>query len=325
MLSDPGKVQAILKMEPLTTISELRRFLGTINQQSKFSPHLADHTKPLRDLLSSRNEWNWGSKQQIAFESLKKSLSSSEVLALYDASQETVLSANASSYGLGAVLRQRQPDGNLRQITYASRALTETEQRYAQIEEEALATTWECEKFQEYLLGTSFRVETDHKSLVPLLSSKALDMVPVQVQRFRLRFMRFSFTIVHVSGKELNTADTLSRASVSEGDSREEIFRHEVKAYVNAIVRNLPATEERLQLIRDEQNKDPVCRKLREYCEKGKIDWNGTVKQYFQVRNELMIVENLLMRANRVVIPPSLQADILERLHTGHQGMTKCR
>ena len=137
--------------------------------------------------------------------------------------------------------------------------------------------------------------------------------------------MRFSFTIVHVPGKELNTADTLSRSPVSEGDdSREEAFRHEVKTYVNSVVKSLPATEERLRFIRDEQGKDPECCKLKEYCEKGSIDWTGPVKQYFQVRNELTIADNLLMRGNRVVIPTSLRADILERLHTGHLGMTKC-
>ena len=66
----------------------------------------------------------------------------------------------ASSYGLGAVIRQVQPDGSLRPIAYASRALTETEQRYAQIEKEALTTTWACERFQQYLLGKSFKIET---------------------------------------------------------------------------------------------------------------------------------------------------------------------
>ena len=71
-------------------------------------------------------------------------------------------------------------------MAYASRALTETEQRYAQIEKEALAVMWVCEKFQDYILGVFFKVETDHKPLVPLLSSKALDVVPVRVQRFRL-------------------------------------------------------------------------------------------------------------------------------------------
>ena len=166
-----------------------------VNQQSKFSPHLAEQTKPLRDLLSKKNQWSWGHEQQQAFERLKAALSSSEVLALYDARNETTISTDASSYGLGAVLRQTQPNGSLRPIAYVSRALTDAEQRYAQIEKEALAVTWACERFQDYLLGTKFKVETDHKPLVPLLSSKALNSVPVRVQRFRLRLMRFNFTI----------------------------------------------------------------------------------------------------------------------------------
>ena len=108
---DPDKVRAIQKMKPPTSVTELRRFLGMINQQSKFSPNLANETKPLRDLLSSKNQWSWGSAQQSAFESLQNSLSSSHVLALYDANNETTLSVDASSYGLGAVLRQKQADG----------------------------------------------------------------------------------------------------------------------------------------------------------------------------------------------------------------------
>ena len=49
---DPEKVRAIQQMKSPAIVSELRRFLGMINQQSKFSPHLADQTKPLHDLLS---------------------------------------------------------------------------------------------------------------------------------------------------------------------------------------------------------------------------------------------------------------------------------
>lgn len=252
-----------------------------VNQQSKFSPHLADQTKPLRDLLSKKNQWSWGHDQQQAFERLKTALSSSEVLALYNAENETILSADASSYGLGAVLRQTQPDGSLRPIAYVSRALTETEQRYAQIEKEALAATWACERFQDYLLGTQFKIETDHKPLVPLLSSKPLDSVPVRVQRFRLRLMRFSFTIAHVPGKELNTADTLSRAPVTEQD--ESNLSNETKEYVHAVVNNLPASEERLKVIREQQDQDQVCKQLKSYCLEGKAEWKGPLRPYYQV------------------------------------------
>ena len=81
--------------------------------------------------------------------------------------------------------------------------------------------------------------------------------------------MTFSFTIAYVPGKDLNTADTLSRAPFNEGDNSKEALRHEVKAYVSAIVSNLPATEKRLRAIQDEQNRDPECCKLKEYCEKS--------------------------------------------------------
>ena len=142
----------IQKMKPPMTVSEPRRFLGMINQQSKFSPSLAEQTKPLRDLLSLKNQWSCGAVQLRSLRALTK------YLALYDASHATVLSADASSYSLGAVLIQKQPDGSL---TYTSRVLT---QRYAQIEKEALAVTWACKKFQDYLLGTSFTVSVVDKS-----------------------------------------------------------------------------------------------------------------------------------------------------------------
>ena len=129
--------------------------------------------------MSTKNHWKWDTPQKQAYKRLKTLLSSSKVLALYDTSLETTVSADASAYGLGAVLRQRQTDGDLRPVAYISRALTETEQRYAQIEKEALAITWACERFQDYLIGIHFHVETDHQPLVPLLSTKSLDEMPL--------------------------------------------------------------------------------------------------------------------------------------------------
>ena len=113
------------------------------NQLNKFSPLLTDKTKPLRDLLCNKNQWLWGEGQQLE---TKKLLCSMPVLALYDQKHPTRVSADASSFGMGVVLMQQHPNNQWRPVT-------PTEQRYAQVEKEALAITWGCERFVQYLLG----------------------------------------------------------------------------------------------------------------------------------------------------------------------------
>ena len=144
---DPENVQSIEDMSEPRNQTDLRRFLGMCNQLNKFSPVLTDTTKPLRDLLCNKNQWLWGETQQKAFEETKSVLSSTPVLSLYDQKRPTRVSADASSFGLGAVLMQQHSSKQWRPVAYASRAMTSTEQKHAQIEKEALAVTWACERF----------------------------------------------------------------------------------------------------------------------------------------------------------------------------------
>ncbi|KAL5500080.1 hypothetical protein EMCRGX_G011580 [Ephydatia muelleri] len=177
---DPNKVTAIRGMAAPMNTTELRRYLGMINQLSKFTPNIAELTKPLRELLSKKNEWTWNEIHQKAFSKLKDEVSTQPVLALYSPKLDTIVSADASSYGIGAVLLQRQLDGSVKPVSYASRSLTPTEQKYAQIEKEALGVTWACERFRDFLTGLQFQIETDHKPLVPLLGSKNLEDLPLR-------------------------------------------------------------------------------------------------------------------------------------------------
>ena len=85
------------------------------------------------------------------------------------------------------------------------------------------------------LLGKHFKLETDHKPLVPLLSSKALDEISIRIQRFRLHLMRFSYSIYHISGKLICTADTLSRAPVAEPDKVDKELQTEVNEKLQEI------------------------------------------------------------------------------------------
>ena len=104
---DSGKVKAIQTMPTPINITELRGFLGKVNQLNKFTPNLADKTTPLRDLLIKNNQWIWGEAQQTSFKEVKYILTSTPVLALFNLRAETVVSADVSSYGLHAVLMQK--------------------------------------------------------------------------------------------------------------------------------------------------------------------------------------------------------------------------
>ena len=119
---DPDKVSAILNLRTPSCVGDVRRFFGMTNQLGKFSRHLADKTKPLHDLLSKKNQWCWEEPQERAFREIKEEISRSPVLAFFDPGQETTVSADASLYGLGAVLLQKQASGERKPVAYASRA-----------------------------------------------------------------------------------------------------------------------------------------------------------------------------------------------------------
>ncbi|KAJ8030205.1 hypothetical protein HOLleu_26545 [Holothuria leucospilota] len=199
---DDDKIEAITKYQQPKSVSDLRRFLGMVNQVGKFVPRLADLRKPLNDLLCKNVPWYWGHAQEKAFEEIKNVLISTEVLAHYDPKLETIVATDASVAGLGAVLYQIQPDGKRRPVFHASRSLNDAERNYAVIEKEALAVCWGCDKFSEYLLGLEFTVETDHKPLVSLLMTKELTKLPPRILRFRLRLMRYGPRVVYVPGKD---------------------------------------------------------------------------------------------------------------------------
>ena len=188
--------------------------------------------------------------------------------------------------------------------------------------------TWACERFRDFLTGLQFQIETDHKPFVPLLGSKNLEDFPLRVQRFRLRLMRFKYTISHIPGKELVIANTLSRAPSNEVYQEEKEFSTEIQAYVDLVVRNIPTSKPKMLEIKQAQQKDEICQKVIQYCQEGWPDKSlvkGEWKQFFHIASELSVEDGLLLRGNRIVIPMALHAPVLNRLHEGHLGINKCR
>ena len=266
--ADPAKVQAILDLPPPSNVSQMRQLVGMINQLAKFAPNCAHVIRPLTELLSSKQVWRWGPSQEEAFTAIKKTLTEPTVLALYDPSAVIKVSADASSYGIGAVLLQ-QHQRQWKPVAYASHTLTETEKRYAQIEKKCLSLTWACGKFSPYIIGKTIEIETDHKPLVPLLSSKDLDAVPPRILRFRLRLMRYSFTICHVPGY---TADMLSRSPspTMNNDTESKELKISTKLFISTVVSQLPATSNCLNALSTAQSED---KSLQQVTKHGREGW----------------------------------------------------
>ena len=323
---DPEKTAAISNMPPPANVKELRRFMGMINHLGKFSDRLAMLTRPLRELLSKGNSWTWNSAQNTAFNNVKAELTKPRVLTHYNVNADLKISADASSYGLGAVLLQKNGQ-SWQPVTYASRATTTTECHYAQVEKEALAITWSCEKFSSYILGKKFAIETDHKPLIPLLGNKSLHSLPPRILHFRLRLARFDYVISHVPGKLLVTADTLSRAPLPSVDTQTSL-QEEADYLMEACIAALPASSHRLEEFCAAQAADSVCLTLFDYCRNGwpaKHNIPVELRPFWQNRGLLTTHNNLLLCGPRIVIPVTLQREILSKIHDGHQGIQKCR
>ena len=226
---------------------------------------------------------------------------------------DTKVLADASSFGLVVVILQRT-ESKLpwKPVTYASRTMTDTERHNAQIEKEASALTWACEQFSMYLLGKSFLLETDHKPLISLLGTKNLDSLPPRILRFHLRIMRYNFSITHVPGKALITADAISRAPLHSDSTDSLDLQESAETFISAVVEALPASANHLEQIAKAQSTDPILQQVTKYCQEGwpaKHLIKGALKPYWCVRSELSLYNTLLMRAHRIVIPTCLQQD----------------
>ena len=252
------KIKAITDFKAPTNKSELQRFLGMITYLGKFIANLSNKTGCLRRLLTKNAEFLWTSNEQKAFEELKTCVTNAPVLAYFDLNKYSVVSVDASQYGLGGILLQ---DGH--PIAYASSSLTETQQRYSQIEKELLAVLNGCKKFHYYIYGTKFTVETDHKPLIGLLQ-KPIEKLSPRLQRMALELFKYNFKIVHVPGKKLYVADALSRSPID--NNVDTSFLEAGAARVHTI---LSASDEKTKQLKDATNSDEEMLQLKSCIQYG--------------------------------------------------------
>ena len=257
--------------------------------------------------------------QQAAFGKLKNAVTTTPVLRYYNLDEEVTPQCDASQSGLGAALLQ-----NGQPVAYASRALTPAETRYAQIAKELLANVFACDRFHTYVYGRELvNVKTDHKPLEPIFT-KPLAIAPKRLQRMLLKLQQYSLSVRYKKGKDLHLADTLSRAylpEVNACESTRELEEIDHRAW-------MPVREETWLQLKNAAADDPVQQTLRAVIKRGwpdsKADVPECVHPYYDIRDELTVQEELIVKGQQLVVPRVLRKELMEKTHSSHIGIEGC-
>ena len=335
--ADQDKVEAIKDFPTPANLTDLRSFMGLVNQLAEFTPEIATAAQPLRPLMSPKRSFTWTPDHDSAFKKVKSALANPPVLAPFEPNLPTILQTDASRLnGLGYALLQDHGDGHLRLVQCGSRFLTDTETRYATIELELLAVVWALNKCRVYLIGLqTFTVMTDHRPLVPILNHYSLDAVEnPRLQHLKEKTAPYLFQTVWRAGKNLCIPDALSRAPVSRPTPEDEALCNAATRHLRSVVIDKSTVtmdspqedaDRTLQELRTAAREDQDYVRLRDCVTAGfpsnRDSLHKSLLPYWKLRDELYADGDLVLYGARIIIPTALRRRTLARLHDSHRGV----
>ena len=259
----PKKIEAMIQMDPPKNVANLQSFNGMVNYLEKLSPVLSELSKPLRRLFKSGVKWAWESEQQNAFEAIKQVITILPVLAYFNMTRKHTIQCDASKKGLGAVLLQKS-----KPVMCVSRALTETEQRYSNIERELLAIVFALKRLNNYTFGRTITVQSDHQPLQRLWKKSIVSVSP-RVQRLLLRLAHYDINMEFLHGKENVIVDALNRVCPLQSNNSKIKESNIDVIPVHHITQSVPVSKARLQELRLATHSDPTLYSLTEVIHEG--------------------------------------------------------
>ena len=206
------KLKKIMDAPIPSSKKQVRSFLGLAGFYRKFIPNFSEIATPLTEATKDRApiKVKWDAECAAAFQELKSRLCASPVCILPDFDLPFILRTDASNVGLGAILIQDKGEGE-QPVACASRKLSLPEKNYSTIEKELLAIVWGIKKFDRYLYGREFILQSDH---LPLKNLDSLSTSNSRLTRWALQLQPYCFRFRSIPGKENVGADFLSRLPV---------------------------------------------------------------------------------------------------------------
>lgn len=208
----PAKTEAVQRFPEPTTIKQIQSFLGLTGYFRKFIEGYSTIARPMSDLLRKDSKFAFGMEQKGAFSALKTKLSENPVLKIFDQKAETELHTDASKYGFGAVLMQRNNDDQQwHPVYFMSTKTSPTEEKYDSYTLETLAVIKAVEKFHVYLLDKKFKIVTDCDAFTKTMEKR--NIIP-KIARWVMFLQSYDYVVEHRSGSKMGHVDSLSRNAI---------------------------------------------------------------------------------------------------------------
>ena len=322
---DPDKLQGIRDFQTPTTATQLRSFLGMVNQMAGFHPSLAALTKPLHELTGKNKVFKWLPDHQTCFDNIKTTLTKTLSLQHFNTTLPTKLVTDASRlHGLGFALIQTPRTGSDHIIQCGSRSLQSAETRYSTVELECLAVSWAIRQCSYYLKGIQhFEVITDHKPLLGIFSKSLSEIDNPRLVRFREKIIGYPFTLNWVAGRINVIADALSRSPQQQTVSDTKPIR---QASINAcFLAPIRTKTSILKAIETCSSYSSIVKAFSDGKALQDLPLDHPARRLKPVWHELSLSEEglLIIGGKRLYIPIAARAIILADLHKGHCGFKK--
>lgn len=303
---------------------QLKSFLGLCEYYSRFVPKFADIVFPLRLLLKKGCKFSWTNEHSQAVSAIKSAIVGCNPLSPFSPNAANVITVDASAIGLGAVFSQIKANNEVT-IAFASRPLSADESKYSTIEREALGCSWAVDHFKTYLWGKPFKLKTDHKPLISLLSNNGVGRASSRLVRILAKLYEYNFEVIYIPGSQNMRADCLSRLlSDTQVSIHPDCLEECVVASVDDMVLSMSqviskeewskalALDEELELVQNYiRDVWPLERNL-----------SKELAVFWKVREELSTNKNLILKGDFFVPPKIVRQKIMSIAHLGHLGQS---
>ena len=351
-------LNAIKNFPTPTNITGARSWFGLINQVA-YAFAMADEMLPFRDLLKTGRKWYWDENLNSLFEKSKAEIAKlvERGVRAFEVGRQTCLATDWSKHGVGFVLLQKFCTCNMDDapncckdgwhlIFAGSRFTTDAKSRYAPAEGEALAVTYALEKCRIFVLVChKLLLAVDHKPLVKILGDRSLeDIKNPRLFNLKEKTLMYDYTIKHVPGAWHMGPDACSRYPSKLTSSLECFTVHAEHNELDASLQTNNFVESSvlaamsgggytsgidISVITLERVKEASCQDneitslihtiIAGFPDK-KEELPDPLQPYWNVKEELSCIDGVVLYQNRIVVPRVLRSEILENLHSAHQG-----